>query len=98
MFPASMPMPFKGSGPKPGKSYQTAPPRKSWPLFDLRAPHVFKNRNLHNPMGVMLTTIKAWFTAQKVLQMRERAQQEAEETARILRELEEFKDSQKRTS
>jgi prolyl oligopeptidase PreP (S9A serine peptidase family) len=39
-------------------------------------------------MGVMLTTIKAWFTAQKVLQMRERVRQEAEETARILTELE----------
>ena len=55
--------------------------------FRQRAPSVYRNRKLDNPTGLMLSTIRDWFSQRRVLEQRSALQIAAEELACLERQL-----------
>jgi hypothetical protein len=53
-----------------------------WHFFNERAMAVYRNRKLENPTGVMLSTIRDWFPARRVLERRN-AMKKAEESSAL---------------
>jgi hypothetical protein len=54
-----------------------------WHFFSERAMAVYRNRKLENPTGVMLSTIRDWFPARRVLERRNAMKKAEERSANI---------------
>jgi hypothetical protein len=58
-----------------------------WHFFNERAMAVYRNRKLENPTGLMLSTIRDWFPARRVLDRRIEIKKAEEASASIQREI-----------
>ena len=54
-----------------------------WHFFNERAMAVYRNRKLENPTGLMLSTVRDWFPARRVLERRIEIKKTEEEAAKI---------------
>ena len=53
-----------------------------WHFFNERAITVYRNRKLENPTGLMLSTVRDWFPARRVLERRNEIKKAEERSAR----------------
>ena len=56
-------------------------------FFHERAKTVYRNRKLDNPTGLMLTTIRDWFSERRVLERRKAREEDARQAAALQEQL-----------